>query len=244
MQVVQRRIAVSFSLNILPKRIQSYFFTGLVAILPLLLTIFIVKWVSGLVGGYIGPRTLLGQLLQSIGYKFSPISNLTLAYTIGVILLLFSILTLGILLESGARNLMSGIAQRTVYQLPLVRAIYRTTDKFMKLMPNGEADSLKGMKVVYVRFGGSQTAAATLALLPTMEVFTLNGQDHWIVIIPTAPIPVGGAMLFVPTGSVFSTNMSIDAFAGSFVSLGVTTAQFVLGAPIAIPGQPDTSLDR
>jgi len=235
---------VSFPLNLFPKRIRSYFITGLVAILPLLLTIFIVKWVSGLVGGYIGPRTLLGQFLQAIGYKFSPISNLTLAYTIGVMLLLFSILALGMLLESGARNLMGEIAQRTVHQLPLVRAIYRTTDKFIKLMPNGDADSLKGMKVVYVRFGSSPTAAGTLALMPSMEVFSLNGQDHWIVIIPTAPIPVGGAMLFVPTGSVFATNMSIDAFAGSFVSLGVTTAQFDLGAPIGISVQADASLDR
>lgn len=136
-------------------RIRTYFITGLIAILPLLLTIFVMKWVAGMLNGYIGPRTLFGQFLQSVGYKFSPTSNLTLAYFLGVLLLLLSIFVLGVLLESGARNLMTAIAQRTVYQLPLVRAVYRTTDKFVNLMPGGDVENLKGMRVVYVRFGTS-----------------------------------------------------------------------------------------
>jgi uncharacterized membrane protein len=217
------------------RRIRAYFITGLIAILPMLLTIFVMKWVAGMLNGYIGPRTLFGQFLQSVGYKFSPISNLTLAYFLGVLLLLLSIFVLGVLLESGARNLMTAIAQRTVYQLPLVRAVYRTTDKFVNLMPGGDVENLKGMRVVYVRFGTSDESPGTLALMPSMDVFNLGGKDHWIVIIPTAPIPVGGAMLFVPTGSVFSTNMSIDAFAGSFVSLGVSTAPFQIGDVIGLP---------
>ena len=191
------------------------------------------KWIAGTLNLYIGPRTMLGGLLQSIGYKFSPISNLTLAYVIGIFLLLLSILILGVLLESGARKFLGSIAQRTVYQLPMVRAIYNTTDKFVNLMPSGGDDKLKGMKVVYVRFGNSENGPGTLALMPTMDVFSISGVDHWIVIIPTAPIPVGGAMLFVPADKVFSTDMSMDGFAGSFVSLGVTTAQFQVGEPIA-----------
>ncbi len=109
---------------------------------------------------------------------------------------------------------MTAIAQRTVYQLPLVRAVYRTTDKFVNLMPSGDVENLKGMRVVYVRFGNSAVSPGTLALLPSMEVFQIADVSHWIVIIPTAPIPVGGAMLFVPAEAVFSTDMSIDAFAG------------------------------
>lgn len=220
------------------RKIKAYFITGLIAILPLLLTIFVMKWVAGTLNGYIGPRTVFGGLLQSVGYKFSPISNLTLAYILGIFLLLLAILILGVLLESGARHTLRAVAQRTVYQLPLVRAVYRTTDKFVNLMPSGDVENLKGMRVVYVRFGNSVVSPGTLALLPSMEVFQLAGRDHWIVIIPTAPIPVGGAMLFVPTESVFSTDMSVDAFAGSYVSLGVSTAPFQVGDPLAHPATP------
>lgn len=219
-------------------RMRSYFITGLLAILPLLLTIFVMKWIAGMLNGYIGPRTMFGRALQSVGYKFSPISNLTLAYVLGILLLLLAIFILGVLLESGARKALSAIAQRTVHQLPLVRAIYRTTDKFINLMPSGDVDNLKGMRVVYVRFGNSEVSPGTLALMPSMELFQLAGRDHWIVIIPTAPIPVGGAMIFVPVDSVFATDMSMDAFAGSFVSLGVSTAPFHVGESIKPRSQP------
>jgi uncharacterized membrane protein len=213
-------------------RMKSYFITGLLAILPLLLTIFVMKWIAGTLNGYIGPRTLIGQGLQTVGYKFSPISNLTLAYFLGILLLMFVIFALGVLLESGARKTLSGLAGRTIQQLPLVRAIYQTTDKFVGLMATNDADDLKGMRVVYVRFGNSEWSPGTLALMPSMELFQLGGRDHWIVIIPTAPIPVGGAMIFAPVETVFATDMSMDAFAGSFVSLGVSTAPFCVGESI------------
>ncbi len=216
----------------LARRIRAYFVTGLIAVLPLLLTVLLMKWIAGTLNGYIGPRTVFGRVLQSVGYKFSPISNLTLAYVLGITLLLLAIFILGVLLESRARHMLTAIAQRTVYQLPMVRAIYRTTDKFVNLMPSSDMENLKGMRVVYVRFGSSSVSPGTLALMPSMDVHQIAGRDHWIVIIPTAPIPVGGAMLFAPAEAVFSTDMSIDAFAGSFVSMGVSTAPFQVGDPI------------
>jgi uncharacterized membrane protein len=220
------------------ERIQGYFVTGLIAVLPLLLTVLIMKWIAGTLNGYIGPRTIFGQMLQKVGYKFSPISNLTLAYFVGIILLVLGIFLLGVLLESGARKTLSALAQKTVYQLPMVRMIYQTTDKFVNLMPSGGDENMKGMRVVFIKFGNASSSPGSLALMPSMEVYSIGGKDHWIVIIPTAPIPVGGAMLFVPTDCVFSTDMNMDNFAVSFVSLGVTTSQFNVGPPIPIPNRP------
>lgn len=217
----------------LVSQLKSYFVTGLIAVLPLLLTIFLLKWISGVVSGYIGPRTVFGRMLQSIGYKFSPISNLTLAYIIGVVLLVASILLLGMLLESRARTAMRNIAQRSIFQLPLVRTIYRTTDKFINLMPSGDTDRVSGMQVVFCRFGEVSQNAGVLCLLASPEIHKLGDRNYVIVIIPTAPIPVGGAMLFVPAESVFSTDLSIDAFAGSYLSMGVSTPAFCIGKTIS-----------
>ena len=175
-------------------RLKGYFVTGLIAVLPILLTILVLKWISGMVNGYIGPQTMFGRLLQKIGYKFSPISNLSLAYVLGVLLLIAFIFLLGVLLESRARKTMSGIAQRTIFRLPLISTIYRTTDKFINLMPSGDDDSVKGMQVVYCSFGLGAHSPGSLCLLPSPEVFTLAGKAHVIVMIPTAPFPVGGAM--------------------------------------------------
>lgn len=214
-------------------RLKSYFVTGLIAVLPLLFTIFVLKWISGMINGYIGPRTMFGQMLQSIGYKFSPISNLSLAYLIGVLLFVASIFLLGVLLESRARTTMRHIAQQTVFQLPLIRTIYRTTDKFISLMPSGDVDSVSGMQVVFCRFGQGDHSPGVLCLLTSPEVYQLANNAYVIVMIPTAPIPVGGAMVFVPAESVFSTDLSIDAFAGSYLSMGVSMAHFKIGKAIS-----------
>ena len=210
-------------------RLKGYFVTGFIAIFPLLITLFVLKWIAGTVDVYIGPKTFFGKMLQSVGYKFSPWSNITLDYLIGVFIFLSAIVLLGMLLESGARKTMQLIAKRTVYQLPLVRAIYQTTDKFMALMPSSDMDNIKGMQVVFCRFGVGDSSAGSLALMPSPEVFKLGDQEYRIVIIPTAPIPVGGAMLFMPNSSIFPTDMSIDAFAGIFMSMGVTATPFNIG---------------
>jgi uncharacterized membrane protein len=225
-------------------RLKSYFVTGFIAVLPLLLTIFVLNWIAGTVNGYVGPQTAFGRMLQSIGYKLSPVSCLTLAYFVGIGLFLGMILVLGILLESGARKTMRSIAQRTIYQLPMVRAIYRTTDKFINLMPGDDADNFKRMQVVYCRFGTVGNNVGTLALLPSTEMFPIAGRPHVIVLIPTAPIPIGGAMLFVPADAVFTTDMNIDAFAGSYMSLGVSTAPFSVGQAISDLANPSGGAER
>lgn len=215
--------------SVFKHRLNTYFVTGLLAILPLALTIAILSWVAGIVNGYIGPRTTLGQFLQSLGYRLSPGSNLTLAYVVGIFLVIAAIFFLGLVLESGARKLMERLADRTLHQLPLVRSIYKTTEQLINLVPNKEDDRLKGMQVVFCRFGPDKDGTGVLALLPSPENFRIDGQDYRIVIIPTAPVPFGGAMLFVPAHSVIPADMSLDTFMGSYMSMGVSMTQFDIG---------------
>jgi len=220
---------VKISFSAFPRRLNSYFLTGLLAILPLVLTIVILSWVAGIVNGYIGPRTSFGQFLRSLGYQFSPISNYTLAYVLGIVLVLATIFLLGLILESGARKLLQRLIDKTLHQLPLVRSIYKTTEKLINLVPNSDDDSLNGMQVVFCRFGPDTGGTGVLALLPSAENYSVDGQDYRVVIIPTAPVPFGGAMLFVPAESVIPADMSLDTFMGSYMSMGVTMPPFNIG---------------
>jgi len=207
-------------------KFNTYFVTGLFAILPLALTIAILTWVAGIVNGYIGPRTSFGQLLKAVGYRFSPSSNTLLAYVIGILLVLLTIFLLGMVLESGAKKLLTRLADITLHKLPLVSSIYRTTEQLINLVPSNDDDRLQGMQVVFCRFGPDKGGTGVLALSPSPEIFTIDEQDYRIVIIPTAPVPFGGAMLFLPADAVISANMSLDTFMGSYMSMGVSMSQF------------------
>jgi uncharacterized membrane protein len=55
-----------------------------------------------------------------------------------------------------------------------------------------------------------------------------------VVLVPTAPIPVGGGLLFVPEAWVQEANLSVEAVTSLYVSMGVTAAQY-LPAATALP---------
>ena len=82
------------------------------------------------------------------------------------------------------------------------------------------------MSVVFCKFG-TDSGAAFLALLPTPERFHIDNIDYHILMVPTAPVPMGGSLIFVPAKSVRPANLSVDAFMSIYVSMGVTGPQFL-----------------
>ena len=49
------------------KRIFAIFVTGLLVVLPFLLTIALLVWIGGFINQFLGPGSLVGQILISIG---------------------------------------------------------------------------------------------------------------------------------------------------------------------------------
>jgi len=111
--------------------------------------------------------------------------------------------------------------------------IYGTVRQLVGMMDAKGSPDLKGMSVIYCVFG-AETGAAFLALLPTPECFRIGDVDYHAVLIPSAPVPVGGSLLFVPASSVRPAGISVDAFMSIYVSMGVTGPQW-LNAPAAKP---------
>jgi len=94
------------------------------------------------------------------------------------------------------------------------------------MMDKKDSADLKGMSVVFCIFG-KESGAAFLALLATPEKFRVEDVDYHAIIIPSAPVPVGGSLIFVPVDSVRPANLSVDAFMSIYVSMGVTGPQFL-----------------
>ena len=59
------------------------------------------------------------------------------------------------------------------------------------------------------------------------------------VLVPTAPVPVGGGLLFVPAHWVVPAAVGIEGVTSIYVSMGVTAAQY-LGAHGATPAGAPT----
>ena len=199
------------------------FLAGLFTILPLVITVAIVIWVAEYLNNWLGPGTIIGQRLQRVG-NFA--DSETLSYAIGWGIVLAAVFGLGVLIESGAWRWIQDRLDRALGRVPMLGGIYGTVRQLVGMMDSKGSADLKGMSVVYCVFG-AETGAAFLALLPTPERFRIGEVDYHAVLIPSAPVPVGGSLLFVPATSVRPAGISVDAFMSVYVSMGVTGPQFL-----------------
>jgi uncharacterized membrane protein len=205
------------------------FLAGLFTLLPLIITAAIAVWLADYLGRWLGPGTPIGNLFARVGLNF--VASDTFAYIIGWAVVLAVIFGLGLLVEFGAKRWIQDRLDGILGRVPMLGGVYGTVRQLVGMMDAKGSADFKGMSVVFCVFG-TETGAAFLALLPTPERFRIGEVDYHAVIIPSAPVPVTGSLLFVPASSVRPAGFSVEAFMSVYVSMGVTAPQF-LDAPAA-----------
>ena len=207
------------------------FVVGAFAVLPLVITVGVVVWVSQFFINWFGTGTEMGRMLSAIGVNFT--TDKALAYMVGWLIVLAAIFGLGAIVEIGARRFLFDKVDGLAKRIPVLGGVYGTVRQLTGMLDTKETAELKGMRVVFCVFG-SDTGAAFLALLTTPERFRIGEIDYHAVLIPSAPVPVGGSLLFVPMNAVHPAELSVDAFMSIYVSMGVSGPQFLNTSPMEI----------
>jgi len=209
------------------KRLFAYFLAGVFAIMPLVITVGVVIWVGNFLEAFVGPRTTLGGLLTRLGGTLG-LQGLpsAAAYGLGWVLVLAVVFALGVLIEIGAKAIVSRLTDALFERIPLVGSIYNTSKQVVQMLNKKDADAMQGMTAVYCFFG-EQPAHCVLALLVSPERFVVSGHEYQIVLIPTAPVPFGGAMLLVPVDRVQPANMSVDGLMSIYLSMGMSASNYI-----------------
>jgi len=206
------------------RRAARCFLAGILAILPLVITVAVVAWAGSLVSQFLGPSTVVGKALSNLGFRFA--TNATAAYVVGAALVLALVFLLGAAVEAGAKGFVHRLLDAAVQRIPIIGSVYGTSRQLVGLMDKKADAELKGMRAVFYCFGG-QNGVGVLALLVSPERFRINGRDYLIGIVPTAPVPVGGGLLFVPAEMVQPADVSVEGLMSIYVSMGVTAPQFM-----------------
>ena len=213
-------------------RLSKTFIAGLLAALPLALTLAVIVWLVDFIHHFMGPRSAFGKLWKSIGLQF--ISSETAAYIIGVIATLILIFLLGLLVQTGMKYRWQAMVDGIMESLPLVRTIYNALSKLMRMFDQKEEADMKAMTAVMCHFGG-KGGTAVLALMPSPEIIRLNGHEYHAVLLPTAPVPFGGAILYVPVAWVEPVDIEFDGLFNIYMSMGATSADY-LHKRVSSPG--------
>ena len=204
------------------------FVTGLLTVLPLVATLVLLGWVTSLVLDYLGPRSLSGQWLARLGLGLteSPLA----AYLIGIGLVLIVVYLLGLLVETQLQRRVKALVESLIARIPVISTVYDLLKRMIEMMSKRDEAGVRAMAPVWCHFGGVKVEGAALALglLSSPDPVRIDGVEYMAVIIPTAPVPVGGGLLYLPRDWIRPADIGMEGLTSLYVSMGVTTPE-VLG---------------
>ncbi len=206
-------------------------FTGMLALLPLAATLALLAWATRLAAEWLGPGSAIGAILTYLGLGVASSSPVA-AYVIGLIIVLVGVYGVGLLVETGLQRGIDRLLQATMRRIPVVRTIYDVAQRLVGLIGKPKDEGMNSMSPVWLFFGGPPAPGqdgptAVLGLRTTHEPVLMGGAPYHGVLVPTAPVPIGGGLLFVPAHWVQPADVGIEGVTSIYVSMGVTAGQYL-----------------
>lgn len=185
--------------------LKKNFLTGLLVVVPVAVTVFVLKalliWIDGILGDI--ERDLLGHYYPGLG----------------IITLLLLIFVIGVISANYIGNRVLYAWDRLMRRLPLVRWIYSTVKQMMETFSADQSFSGVGL-VEYPRAGCFSVGFITGRV--DERTMGLPG-NHLSVFVPTTPNPTAGFLLILPESEVRKLDMTVDQGMKYIVSLGLVS---------------------
>lgn len=178
------------------KAVSKIFFTGLAAVLPVLLTFYILVWLGGKVESVFGG--VIQLLLPDNWYKPG----------MGLVAGMLAIFFVGLTLRAWVVRRFFSLGERLLNRIPLVKAIYGSIRDLMNFF-GGKDQGFS--QVVLVRIGDTQMK---LLGFVTREDFSdlpagLAGEGVVAVYMPMS-YQIGGYTVMLPRSAIEPVNMSMQ----------------------------------
>lgn len=203
-------------------RQRQLFLTGLVIVLPLLITIWLLKILFNLVHGLSTPFILRILTLMRAPLVDDPAFTTYLAPLIGVAATLILILLVGALTTNFLGRQIVAAFDRLMLRIPLIKAIYGASRQLLDAL-NQKTDSFQRVVMVEYPRPGLYTigfmAREGTTLRPAGEGRSLAGYS--LIFLPTTPNPTSGWLVAIPDRDVIPLDMSIEEGIKTIVSGGL-----------------------
>lgn len=215
------------------------FITGLLAALPLAATLALFWWAASVLLSWVGPDSAVGSVLKALGLGGG--GSEVVGYLIGLSLVVGGFVLLGALVERGLQRSLGRMVNAVLIRIPVVRNVYLLIQRIVALLSQRDEQGVRSMSPVWCHFGGpgnepgSNGHAAVLALLSSPRPVMVAGRACLAVLVPTAPVPVGGGLIYVPREWVTPAELGMEALTSIYVSMGVTSAQYLPSGTAATP---------
>jgi len=206
-------------MRIFLRTLLRFFLTGVAAILPFIVTVFVVTWVLRLADAYIGPSSSFGQFMVTLAGE----NQRYFGFLAGYLVVILVIALLGFLVTRATVSRIQTNLNAMLARIPLIGKVYTGVGQVLEIFGSKEQGGLE-------RFGGVGEVRIgnirMLGLLTSTQRYTMaDGREHFLIFIPNSPIPATGFNILVPVDDFSSLDLAVEDLAKLFVSLGLLGQQ-------------------
>lgn len=190
--------------------IYSRMLAGLLFVLPVALTVWVLQLLYGFVDGWLRP--LLDPILKrAFGWEIP---------AVGLIITLFLLYGSGILAANVFGRRLLETWESLLRRLPLVKSIYNASRQVVRALSRSEQPAFQ--KVVWVEFPskGLWTVAFQVG-----KIQTSDGRTWVKVYVATTPNPTSGFLEFYPEDTVQQTDIAVEDALKMIVSGGILSPE-------------------
>lgn len=210
------------------RKLKTYFLTGLVVLIPLVLTIYIIWKLFYAIDGLL--RGLVTNVLERFGI---PISSVGLGFITVILLILLT----GLIAKNYFGRKLIQLGELIFAKIPLINRIYRAIQQISNAFFSERREVFK--KAVLIEYPRKGVYSLGFLTQDTKgEVQERLDQDMLSVFLPTTPNPTSGFLLFVPKRDVIELSMSIEEALKLVISGGVITPDGVRSSDLKIIREP------
>lgn len=191
------------------------FLAGLLAILPLVITVWIIRWLIDVLESGV-------QLLP----RFLRPDHVLPMYVpgLGALVTLVMIVAIGFLVSTVISQRLTRYANDLLLRIPVFRGIYGAVKRLVEALLHPQHDSFRRVVLIEYPRKGMYTVALVTGVTEG-EVQERTGQRVVNVFVPTTPNPTSGYYVLVPDTDIVPLSMTVEEAFKLVMSGGIVTPE-------------------
>jgi len=197
--------------------IRKYIITGVVSIIPLALTYWLIKYLFMF---FSEP----GKYIVDIIFNYTFISNIPFiykfyiyfSYLIGFFLTISFLFILGAVISNVFGKKLYSLFESLLNKIPIVNKVYQTTKQITNTFTKDNTKAFQ--KVVLIEY--PRDNLWTLAMV-SGETLNKKNEKCYKLFVPTTPNPTSGFLLLINANDAIETNISVEEAMEIIISAGM-----------------------
>ena len=213
-------------------KLKKNFYTGLLMVLPVVITYYIFNWLFNLAFRIINNTIIIKVLKKTVYFSFGEKADAfyiqMLVYIVAALIIVLSITLLGYMTKVVFFSKIIKKTTNILERIPIIKTVYSAIKQITEIAYSDSEESVykKVVAVEFPRKGLYAIGLLTADKNTSLKDF-LADKEIVNVFVPTAPNPTSGFLLCIPKEDIHPLNMSVEWAFKLIVSGGYLTEELV-----------------